>query len=88
MMLKVNFGIPHRSCSNITVRNFSISSVDVLSLILGYMKINERQISLFPIFGLVLSSVQAWIECVMEVILRVVNQKRNDQMNDKCSNET
>lgn len=71
----VNFGSPYRTGPKVSGRKPSLASVDILGLTLHYLKSSARQIHLCPMFGLVPSSVQVWVDYGMEVLFRVVKKK-------------
>lgn len=73
----VNFGSPYRRGIKRRGRNCTVTSIDILGLVLCYLKSSCRQMALSPMFGLVLSSVQVWIDYGMEVLDKVLRDKSN-----------
>lgn len=54
-----------------------ITSVDILCLVLRYLKIICLQMALFPMFGLVPSSTYVWIDYGLEIFCKVLPDKTN-----------
>lgn len=75
----VNFGSPYWTGPKTNGRLCSVGSVDILELVLTYLKRSGRQLSLCPIFGLEPSSVQVWCDYGLEVLLKVLKDKNNDK---------
>lgn len=63
-----------RSCAS------RLKSVDLLGIGLWYLKIKSTAYSLCPIFGVVQASMAVWLDCSLEVILRMVKKKERVEL--------
>lgn len=71
----VNFGSPYRYGPKVRGRKPLLESVDILGLVLKYLKSTARQHELCGMFGLVPSTVSVWIDYGLTVLLRVLRDK-------------
>lgn len=70
-----NFGSPYRRGPKLNARQSSAKTV-YLGLILWYLKSSLRQYNLFPVFGLVLISVNVWVYYALEVMYNACRSKK------------
>lgn len=70
----VNYGNPYRTGPKVAGPNCTVESVDLLELVLWYIKSSGRQYSMCPIFGLAPTSVNVQVDCSMELMKRVVKR--------------
>ena len=71
----VNFGSPFRMGPKSRGRKPLLRSIDLLGLVLWYLKVRNTIYSLCPIFGVTDSTVGVWLDYGLEVLKRVVVQK-------------
>lgn len=72
---RVNFRSLYRTGPKVRERPPSISSPDLLGMALWYLKSTGRQQSICPLFGLIPSSVNVWLDYGLQVLLYVVKRK-------------
>lgn len=84
----VNYGSPYRRGPKLSGRKCGLDSVDILGLVLCYLKSSARQMSLCPMFGLVPSSLQIWVDYGMEVLSKVFKDKHNGHFNVEWPDES
>lgn len=73
--LRFNYGSPYRRGPKTRGRRLHISSIDLLGMVLWYIKTSGTQYELCPNFGLVPSSVGVWLDYAMEVLIRTVKKR-------------
>lgn len=59
----------------------------MLGLVLCYVKSSALQLTLCPMFGLVPSSVQLFVDYGMEILFKVIKNKKDDKFNVKWPDE-
>lgn len=71
----VNFGSPFRKGPKKRGRNPHVTSLDILGLVLKYVKSTGRQYEMCGMFGFVPSTVSVWIDYGLTVLLKVLRDK-------------
>lgn len=85
---QVNNGSPYRKSNSTRGRKSLLQSVDILGLALWYLKSSDRQYKQSIIFGLVPTSISVWIDYGLEVLMRIVKNKRHDALSIKWPSHT
>eukprot|EP00171_Calliarthron_tuberculosum_P023637 IDg23637t1 len=70
----VNFGGPYRTGASTRGRPAQLRSIDVLGLVLWFLKCRNPVYRLCPVFGIVPSSIHVWLDYGLEVLTRVVRR--------------
>lgn len=81
----VNYGSPYRRGKKTRGRKPTVRTVDVLGLVLRYLKTSGRQYDLCGMFGLVPSSVSCWIDYGLAVLLKALRKKNVESFRVKWS---
>ena len=71
---------PYRNTKYAQGRKHSLSDIDLIGIVLWYLKSQDAMYKLYPIFGLVPSSISVWLEYGMEVMSEVVKDKTQDYL--------
>ena len=70
----VNYGGPYRFSSTLRGRKPYLDSIDILGLVLRYLKSRDSIYRLCPIFGIVPGTISVWLDYAMEVLFRVMQR--------------
>lgn len=76
---RVNYGSPYRKGPKMRGRPPALESIDILGLVLCYLKSSCNQNQLCRPFGIAQTSVGVWIEYGMQVLHRIVSHTANTQ---------
>ena len=77
--IQLNYGSPYRKSEKYNGAKHQLESINVIGLCLWYLKSGDPMYKLCPIFGIVPSTVRAWLEYGLEVLLSVVRDQKNTQ---------
>lgn len=70
-----NYGSPYRKGPKVCKRRCTVTSVDLLGLLLWYLKSSGRQYNLHTVFGLITLFVNVWIDYEIGVMYYVCCKK-------------
>ncbi len=70
--MKVNYGSPYLTARWQRGRKLQLESVDLMRLVLWYLKSKDCAYRLCPIFGIVPSTLSTWLQYFMKVLLRAM----------------
>lgn len=76
----VNYGSPYRTSESPREGKPIIETIDLLGLLLLYLKSSDRQYKLAHIFGLVPSSLSVWIDYALEIMVKIIELNWNSDL--------
>lgn len=72
-----NFGSPFRNGPKTKGRRALLETLDILGMVLWYLKTKGTMFSLCPIFGITGSTIGVWLYYSSEVLIRVVKREKD-----------
>jgi len=70
----LNFGSPYRRSNSTRGRRPQLTSIDLIGLVLYYLKSRDPLYKLCPIFGVVPTTAQVWLDFSLEIMKKVVTK--------------